>query len=167
MLFLCSSTLGTCHTYAHTHVQMQAQHHVLKSGFVSKKKDMSPSSPNITSWVVEYADNTMMGIASRRYPNLKFVDISKSRKVNDKGLIVLARACKNLEKVVLNDCDNVTSAGMIGLAKSCRNLQVLSIVDCSSISSLGIGSLMTKCVNVTSSRLSGVRVTNMEVAALA
>jgi len=124
----------------------------------TKKKEMEPYSPGITSWVVEHADNAMMAMASRRYPNLKLVDISKSKQVNDKGLVALARACTKLEKVVLNDCDNVTIEGIVALGKLRPKLQMLSVVDCQFMTGFGLSSFMEKCVDLVGLCLSGCRI---------
>jgi hypothetical protein len=91
----------------------------------SQQKPLPPyHSTKLKSLNVSFTSLTTLGIVSivPNYPNLRILNLSGLKLVNDAGLQVVALSCKKLKVLSINGCVSLTDIGIITVVSYCKEL---------------------------------------------
>ena len=91
--------------------------------------------------------------------NLRSIDVSDCKSINDSGLEYLGRGCRKLKYAAFRNDARITSKGLTKFAEGCRHLKVLNVENCDQIDNQGLIALGMNCKTLLSlnfSRISNI-----------
>ncbi|XP_062094929.1 F-box/LRR-repeat protein 3 isoform X2 [Humulus lupulus] len=131
------------------------------------------------------ADTSLAEISNACKPNLRSIDLSRSRFFSGAGLLNLVLSCenlveidlsnvtelrdsgaaavaqaKNLERLWLARCKLITDLGVGCIAVGCRKLKLISLKWCVGVGDFGVGLIAVKCKEIRSLDLSFLPITD-------
>jgi len=98
---------------------------------------------------------------------LQLLNLRGSDHITDASIISISTHCTGLQSLNLRGCDQITDASIISISIHCAGLQSLNVGNCRKLTEAGIISISVQCTSLKRLDVSGTRITDASLIAIA